>query len=234
MIDYEFLNFYLHFKVKGKGIYEAWTSRVESLAASNYQSSLTYESFHKACLGFEGRLEFPTDVFVCDDCTLACKYLVFDAKVIGPNKHKLDHLHEEDDEDDEHMEGQDTLHQSTHFKNRVFLSSAKERALVLQLVSGEMDMLSFLTSEMTSQNGRLVKDLVEMIEDTFATLPEEYSRLIKNICKSYSVSSLIQITSEEPFNILKLLHQHGMDHKQLDPVVFGLWLASPLHNSCKR
>ena len=104
MIDYEFLNFYLHFKVKGKGICEAWSSRVESLAANNYESTLTRQVFTKACLGFQSRLEFPENVFVCDECTLNCKYLLFDGKVIGPNKHKVDHLQEEDDEYGEHIE----------------------------------------------------------------------------------------------------------------------------------
>ena len=211
MVDYEFLNFYLHFKVKGKGIYEAWTSRVESLGANNYESTLTYKSFQRACLGFEGRLEFPADVFVCNDCTLDCKYLVFDAKVIGPNKHKLDHLHEEDDEDDNHIEDEDTLKQSTYFKGRVFLSSAKERALVLQLVSGEIDMMSFLSSEIKSRNGNLAKDVIENIEENFLILPDEYSRLIKNICKPYSVSSLIQVTSEETLTILKKFCDRELD-----------------------
>ena len=111
--------------------------------------------------------------------------------MIGPNKHKLDHLQEEDDEDDEHMEEQETfLNQSTYFKDRVFLSSANERALVLKLVSGEVDMISFLASDMTSQNGHLIKDLIEMIEDSFAILPEEYSRLIKNICNRDGKSEL--------------------------------------------
>ena len=83
------------------------------------------------------------------------------------------------------------------------LSTNIRCALVLQLVSGEIDMVSFLSSEMESRNGNLVKDLVEMIEENFLILPPEYSRLIKNICKPYSVSTLIQVTSEESLTILK-------------------------------
>ncbi len=41
---------------------------------------------------------------VCPDCTLSTKYLVFDGKFVGPNKHAIDHLDEEDHEDDDGME----------------------------------------------------------------------------------------------------------------------------------
>ncbi len=55
---------------------------------------------------------------VCPDCTLSTKYLVFDGKFVGPNKHAIDHLDEEDHEDDDGLEGhEDTLTQSTLFKN---------------------------------------------------------------------------------------------------------------------
>ena len=81
------------------------------------------------------------------------------------------------------IEAEDALSQSTRFKDRVFLSAKKERASVLQLVNGETDMLSFLSSEITSHNGSLLRSLVEYIEDNYSHLPEEYSRMIKNICK---------------------------------------------------
>ena len=84
------------------------------------------------------------------------------------------------------IEADDSLSQSTRFKDRVFLSSNKERAYVLQLVSGEIDMQSFLSSEISSHNGLLLRGLVEYVEDNYADLPDEYARLIKNICKPYS------------------------------------------------
>ena len=55
-------------------------------------------------------------------------HLLFDAKVVAPNKHKVDDLDKEDDEDDVNEE---TLCQSTHFSDRVFLPNIKERKIVL-------------------------------------------------------------------------------------------------------
>ena len=91
MVDYAYLNFYLHQKVKGKGILEAWTTRNSAFESNNYQSSLMFKTFQKAAFGYENRLEFPPDAFICDDCTLSTKYIVFDGKVVGPKKHAIDH-----------------------------------------------------------------------------------------------------------------------------------------------
>ena len=106
----------------------------------------------------------------------------------------FDHLEEEDHEDDDGMEkDEDTLHQSTHFQNRVFLAHKNERSKVLQLVSGEIEMKDFVSAQMKSRNGGLLQDLIEYIDDRFANLPEEYSNFVKNISKAYAVSSLIQV-----------------------------------------
>ena len=106
----------------------------------------------------------------------------------------FDHLDEEDHEDDAGMEGhEDTLTQSTLFKNRVFIACKKERSKVLQLVSGEIEMKDFISAEMTSRNGALLQELVEYLADSFVNLPEEYSNFLKNISKAYAVSSLIQV-----------------------------------------
>ena len=88
---------------------------------------------------------------------------------------------------------EDTLTQSTLFKNRVFIACKKERSKVLQLVSGEIEMKDFISAEMTSRNGALLQELVEYLADSFVNLPEEYSNFLKNISKAYAVSSLIQV-----------------------------------------
>ena len=89
---------------------------------------------------------------VCPDCTLSTLYLVFDGKFVGPNKHAIDHLDEEDHEDDDGMEEhEDTLTQSTLFKNRVFIACKEERSKVLQLVSGEIEMKDFISAEMDQE-----------------------------------------------------------------------------------
>ena len=67
MVDYAYLNYYLHQKVKGKGILEAWTSRNESFQANNYNSSMMFRTFERAAFGYKNRLEFPPDTFVCPD-----------------------------------------------------------------------------------------------------------------------------------------------------------------------
>ena len=106
----------------------------------------------------------------------------------------FDHLDEEDHEDDDGMEEhEDTLTQSTLFKNRVFIAWKKERSKLIQLVSGEIEMKDFISAEMTSRNGALLQELVEYLADSFVNLPEEYSNFLKNISKAYAVSSLIQV-----------------------------------------
>ena len=85
-------------------------------------------------------------------------------------------------------EHEDTLPQSTLFKNRVFIACKKERSKVLQLVSGEIEMKDFISAEMISRNGALLQELVEYLADSFVNLPEEYSNFLKNISKAYAVS----------------------------------------------
>ena len=124
----------------------------------------------------------------------------------------FDHLEEEDYEDDDGMEkNEDILPQSTHFQNRVFLAYKKERTTVLQLINGEIEMKDFISAGMKSRNGALLQDLMEYLDDRFVNLPEEYSNFIKNISKAYSVSSLIQVTCEEPLKILKAFCQTNLD-----------------------
>ena len=77
MIDYSFLNLYLHEKVKGQGILATWTARADTMISSNYKTSLSYQTFQKACLGYESRLEFPPDTFICDHCGKNPDYLPF-------------------------------------------------------------------------------------------------------------------------------------------------------------
>jgi hypothetical protein len=69
----------------------AWTTRNSAFESNNYQSSLMFKTFQKAAFGYENRPEFPPDAFICDDCTLSTKYIVFDGKVVGPKKHAIDH-----------------------------------------------------------------------------------------------------------------------------------------------
>ena len=124
----------------------------------------------------------------------------------------FDHFEEEDFEDyDGREKNEDTLDQSTHFKNRVFLASKTERTTVLQLLNGEMGMQDFIAAEMKSGNGGLLQNLMEYLEDRFVNMPEEYSNFIKNISKAYSVSSLMQVTCEEPLRILKAFCQKKLD-----------------------
>ena len=97
---------------------------------------------------------------------------------------------------------EDTLTQSTLFKNRVFIACKKERSKVLQLVSGEIEMKDFISAEMTSRNGALLQELVEYLADSFVNLPEEYLNFLKNISKAYAVSSRVSLKKQK--NILRL------------------------------
>ena len=62
-----------------------------------------------------------------------------DGKVLGSLKRLVVHLSESDIQED----NKSILGQITHFKDRIFLSVKKERALLCKLLSGEISMEDF-------------------------------------------------------------------------------------------
>ena len=97
------------------------------------------------------------------------------------------------------------LQQNTQSKDRVFFTSKKERAAVCQMLTGDISMQDFCeVSEITSDNGRLIMDMVRHILQTFHNeMPSSYKHFIANVCKPTSVRGLVQVLTPEPLEFLE-------------------------------
>ena len=139
--------------------------------------------------------------FTCPTHGNSPKWIVSDGKNVGPLKRRVDHLTELDHEQSDER----ILTQSTKSADRVFLNSKKERLLVCQLVTGEVSMNDFVEiSEMSSDNGLLIIDLVRHILEIFPDeMPQFYKKFIANISKLTSVRGLLQVLTTEPLQYLE-------------------------------
>ena len=137
------------------------------------------------------------------------KFIVSDGKALGPLKRKVAHLKELDIAEDD----KSVLAQSTCFTDRIFLNIKKERVLVCKLVTGDISMQDFtLTSDIRSENGLLVINLVAHINQNFPlTIPDSYSTLLCNISKNSSARSLLQVTNLETLDFLREFCQENLD-----------------------
>ena len=115
-------------------------------------------------------------------------------------------MHAPNEEDDEILE------QGSHFKDRVFLYRKKERRLVQQLLTEDIDIDEFVSSaDLESANSRLLVPLIQRLQlDWPDEIPEPYSRFICNLCKPTSVASFLQVTSDEPLQILRLFCEQAL------------------------
>ena len=124
-----------------------------------------------------------------------------DGKNVGPLKRRVDHLKELNiNETDKTI-----LIQSTKFKDRCFLSEKKERMNVVKLLNEEISPLDFLEiSEMNSENGRLIIEIVRHIAINFPEeVPACYKSILANVARPTSVIGFIQVTSPEPLDYLE-------------------------------
>ena len=103
-----------------------------------------------------------------------------------------------------HKEDKEVLSQSTKFSERTFIAKASERQEILKLLSGSIDMETFVNSEkVVSDNGKLVQDLVRFISSNNPlSIPEVYIQFISDISKGSPVAGLLQVTSIKPLKLL--------------------------------
>ena len=168
---------------------------------SGIACSLTYADVHKAICGFFCNLSFNVEkAFSCPQHGSSPKWIVADGKALGPLKRRVSHLREFDIAPGDKC----VLEQTTHHKDRIFISSKKERVIVLQLVTGEISTSEFcLNNEITSANGKLVKNVVAHIEENFPLrIPNPYTQLLSNVAKNSSARSLMQVNNLESLEIL--------------------------------
>ena len=73
------------------------------------------------------------------------------------------------------------------------------------LLTENISIHDFITSnQIQSDNVQLLIPLLERIEENWpAEIPAKYKRLICNLCKATSVASYMQVTSDEPLQILQ-------------------------------
>ena len=183
-------------------IYAFWKSFKNKALTCGLSFTLTYKDLHRSISGFMNNLDIDfKKAFSCPRHGNSPKCVVSDGKSLGPLKRRVDHLQElcKEESDDR------VLQQSTQSKKRVFLTSKKERAAVCQILTGDISMQDFCeVSEITSDNGRLIMDMVRHILQTFPDeMPSSYKHFIANVCKPTSVRGLLQVLTSEPLEFLE-------------------------------
>ena len=175
-----------------------------NMKSIGHTSSLSYHIFYKAVDGFVQNLELDySNCFSCTNCGVTPRYFVGDGKCIGPLQKKLAGLNIS--ELGAHPDDDLILKQGSKFSDRILLPVKKERDIVCNLVTGNIDMDNFInTSEIQSENGKLIQNLIKFIQSKWPLrIPEIFIRFIADIAKSSSVAGLLQVTSNKPLTILK-------------------------------
>ena len=211
----------------GMTIFALWKSIKNTAMSCGISCSLTYNDLHRSICGFINNLDIDfKKAFSCPTHGNSPTWIVSDGKSLGPLKRRVSHLKElYKAQDDESI-----LTQSTKSKDRVFLSSKKERMLVCQVLTGDIPMVEFAEiSDVTSSNGLLLIELVRHILDKFPEeMPSCYKKFLANVSKPTSVRGLFQVLSPEPLNYLELYCKEELNlrihssQKQLQCVVSSL------------
>ena len=89
---------------------------------------------------------------MCTNCGKPPRYIVADGKMTGQKLRKVKHLSELD----HHGDDEQILAQGSHFKDQVFLYIKRERKLVEQLLTEELEYDAFVHSDvLPSENSVL-------------------------------------------------------------------------------
>ena len=191
-------------------MYALYRSIVDGAESCGISCSLTYSDIHRSVSGFFVNLVFDVQrAFSCPTHGTSPHWIVADGKACGPLKRRVEHVKELDiAENDDSV-----LSQSTAYKDRIFLNIKKERDVVCQLVSGDITMEAFISSEeITSVNGQLVKNVVSHISEKFPMkIPEPYVAFLSNISKNSSVRGLMQVNNLENLEILAEYCREDLD-----------------------
>ena len=209
-VNYTLLFQYLHlWKNDGLSIHAMHKSILEMSSACGITSSLTYNDLHRAVTGFFVCLGFDEKIaFECPSHGSSPPWINTDGKCTGPAKRRVKHIQELD----HHKDDLQVWAQSTTFQDRVFLPNTLERSLVCDLVTGKITCDEFLASEITTENGHMVADLVTYLADEWPEeLPKQYLRFLSNISKGTSVRGLLQVSSGRPLEYLKKYCEENVD-----------------------
>ena len=208
-IHYSFLLNLIHNWAEGEAFTSTVNARQTTLNCIRVHSSLTQQDIDRAVVGFcLLQKDKPEDFSCLGECGGDTPpILVADGVVVAPTSRKVDHIEEFKPLDEEKK-----LSQSTVFANRTFLTRKVERKLVEQLVDEDMPLQDFLTSDIiTSDNGHLIRSIIERLGRSELTCPKEYRDFLSDISKKTSVAGLIQVNSREPLVILKDFAEENID-----------------------
>ena len=214
-VDYSLLYSYL-FKWRSSGLsISAMFRSLKDLADScEVTVDLNYQDLHRSICGFMCNLSFDIEqAFSCPEHGTSPKWIVADGKAIGPLKKRVKHLQELDIAPTDSK----ILEQTTHHKDRVFLSLKKERNAVLNLVTGLISMDEFAELEdIDSDHGLLIKEIVAYVNSRYPLkIPEPYVRLLNNVSKNSSVRSLIQVNDLGVLDVLRKFCTKELDIRQI-------------------
>ena len=227
LVDYLFLHNQVHKTVtSGSAMNATFNARKTALGSIGLSSSLSYPVFRRACTGYTKMIQFRKEDFLCSNCGDSPSYIVCDGKTEGPNKRQVSHIEELD-----RCEGDDAvLCQGSYFQDRVFLSENRERKLTCDLLTKSMTVYDFVNSDqITSDNGTLVKNLVERISNSWPDdIPKPYHRFIANISKYTSVAGYLQVTGPEALDIMANFCKRYLDIRSVDKRVMLNKVASEL------
>ena len=200
-IHYSWLLDLQHFWGNGLPTTSSGDARKTTFQALGKKTKLNDVDLDKAHIGFSHLIVDRNEDFTC---TRFCKkdtpdVLVGDGVCTAPTNRKVDHI----EEFEPHPSDETELPQSTKSQQRKFLANKSERVLVQALVKGEISAEEFIRSDqITSENGQLVKIIVERLEHWFTDCPAEYNDFFSDISKETSIPGLIQVNSNEPLDIL--------------------------------
>ena len=195
-------------------MYALYRSIVEAAKSCGVTCTLTYSDIHRSVSGFFVNLKFDVEkAFSCPNHGTSPKWIVSDGKAVGPLKRRLKHLKELDVASDDI----NVLAQSTFSKDRIFLSRKTERDLVCKLLSGDVSMEEFCESdEITSDNGTLLKNLVNSISELHPfKIPEAYETFLRNVSKNSSARSLLQVNCADPLDYLSAYCRRELDLRSI-------------------
>ena len=215
-VDYTLLHGYVHkWCLSGLSMSALHQSIVCAANSHGVPCSLTYVDVHKSVCGFVNNLSFDEKkAFSCPDHGRSPTFIVSDGKSLGPLKRKVDHLKELD------VSETDTTiwNQSTKYEDRTFITVKKERAEICKLLTGDIDMEQFLTSELIStENGLLIRRLIRYINSKHPLkIPDCYIIFISNVSKNSSVRSLFQVLDMSTLAYLRDFCLEKLDVRKIE------------------
>ena len=119
----------------------------------------------------------------CQLCLAICNMyflMVADSKWVGPQSKYVKDLKELGKLPNDNS----VLPRGSKFLDRMFIKVKKERQSFANLLKGDLSIPEFLNEDISSDNGRMVTDLILRIQTDEGEIPEQYLQFLKDITKT--------------------------------------------------